>query len=324
MKRSHIWVSLVFGVALFFVVLGHISWREAWLVLRHARLDYLAMYLGMTLVIRLLLSWRWQVILHAKGIKIPFWKNVAYRTAGFAVSFVSPGPRVGGEFITAGLASKGKRYSETLSTLIIDRAVELQTFATMFFLGVFSLALLGDIPDALKVLLVAASSLLLALVILFVLNITHGKPFFTRILTRFHRSAHFRRGVQRFEQTLVTFYKEDSKEFFWSHVVGAVAWLLSIVEYKYLLLLLGFDMPLYAIFIVYSFVGLAYILPVPMAIGTLEGGQAAAFRLLGLSPAAGVVLALITRLRDLLISVIGFMILLYYGITPTTAKEPVR
>jgi uncharacterized membrane protein YbhN (UPF0104 family) len=49
----------------------------------------------------------------------------------------------------------------------------------------------------------------------------------------------------------------------------------------------------------------AILLPLPAALGALEASQALAMRLLGQSPAAGVSLSVLIRVRDLLLGVIG-------------------
>jgi uncharacterized protein (TIRG00374 family) len=129
--------------------------------------------------------------------------------------------------------------------------------------------------------------------------------------------------LDNFERTLVVFYRAQPREFFTVHLLAAIAWMISLIEYYALIKALGFDAPMYGIFIVYSFIGLAYMLPVPLAIGTLETAQAAAFSIIGLPALGGVLLAFVTRLRDLSISALGFIILLYYGIVPRSIKETV-
>lgn len=329
MRRRYIWLSLVVGLVIFLFLLKEVSWREVLTLFQHANLIYLAIYFGTSCVVMLLLATRWQIILKAKNVKLPFWTAVNYRLAGFAASFVTPGPRVGGEAVTAALLTRHKagrkkiRFSQAFSTIVIDRAVEVQTFAILFFIGVLALAMLDDIPSGLRIIMIASSVLLLILMVLFVWNITQGKPFFTRILGKF-ASKKIKHELKHFEDTIVTFYKHDRTEFILAHVVAGIAWLISLIEFKYLLLFLSFDVPLYGVFIVYSFVGLAYAMPIPLALGSLEGGQAAAFSLIGLPSAGGFILALITRIRDMFFTIIGFMILAYYGIAPRTVQKTVR
>lgn len=330
MRRLYIWLLLALGAVLFGVLAKAINWTDASLILTHANLEYLLIYIVLSIIIRILLSLRWQVILRGKEISVPFYRNLAYRTTGFAISFITPGPRVGGDAMTAALLCRNKsngkkiKFSKAISTLVIDRAVELQTFAALFFIGVFLLSLHGDIPLAIRTFMILISGGLLVLFLYFAYSTRKGTIFLTRFLTLFSKKPGFKREIKHFEDTIISFYKDGKKDFLLSHAVSSIAWLLSIGEYKALLLMLGFNVPLYGVFIVYSFVGLAYTIPIPLALGSLEGLQAAAFSLIGLSPAGGVVLALVTRLRDIFFTIIGFMILMYYGIAPRPVSQTIR
>ena len=71
-------------------------------------------------------------------------------------------------------------------------------------------------------------------------------------------------------------------------------------EYKLALLLLGYNASFAAIFIFFSFVGLAYIIPVPAALGALEFGQSSASAMLGISKGVGLALSIVIRGRDMI------------------------
>ena len=67
------------------------------------------------------------------------------------------------------------------------------------------------------------------------------------------------------------------------------------------------------IFLIVTLVGIAYLLPIPMALGTLEAGQISAFAILSLSTAAAVGMSFIIRAKDMLIAFWGVGILSFYG-----------
>jgi glycosyltransferase 2 family protein len=327
MKRRYIWLSLLVGLVLFTLLLVKLPWDQAVNIVARGNPDHLVVYLVASLAIILLHAWRWQLILKAKDVHTSFLRALSYKFAGFAVSFVTPGPKVGGEAVSAGLVSrheKNVRFSKAISTIVIDKSTEIQAFAALFFIVVLVLAFFGELPTNVRVILLVLASLLLGAVAFYVFNVRKGRLFFVKLLRKFSTNKKMHQGIAHFEETLVSFYKEDRTFFIIAHVLSAVAWFISFVEYKYLLLFLGFDVPLYGVFIVYSFVGLAYAIPIPLALGTLEGSQATAFKILKLDPAAGVVLALITRLRDIVFAIIGFGILTYYGISPGPVQKPVR
>jgi glycosyltransferase 2 family protein len=334
MQRRLVWLSLGIGLLLFFVLLHSLNWREALdLVLLGGggSRKYLYLYLIVSIVIVLGHTLRWYVVLRSKGIEIPFLRALGYRYASYAVSFVTPGPKVGGEPVRASLLTrhrtkKGRRirFAEALSLGVADRATEVQAFAVMFFIGVLTLAALGELPLHLRFLLIALSTVFLLLIVYFVLNTMFGKPILLQLVKKLPLKAKMRRELAHFETSVVSFYRKEPGAFVLAHIIAAFAWLLALLEYKYLLLFLGLDVPLWAVFIIYSSVGLAYMVPVPLALGVLEGVQAATFTLLGLTPGAGILLALITRSRDVLFTIIGFMALIYYGISAKHLQKTVR
>jgi hypothetical protein len=85
--------------------------------------------------------------------------------------------------------------------------------------------------------------------------------------------------------------------------------------------MLNIHVPISIVFIVFSVVGIAFLVPVPMGLGSLEVFQASLFSILGLGSAAGVGLAMITRARDLLWVLVGVIFSLYIGAFKRVVRE---
>jgi hypothetical protein len=127
--------------------------------------------------------------------------------------------------------------------------------------------------------------------------------------------------IEEFEKPIIKFYNQQKKAFFVALGFSVLSLCLSIVEYKLLTLMLGFHVPLSIVFIIFSVVGIAFLIPVPMGLGSLEVLQASLFSILGLGSAAGVGLAMITRARDLLWVLVGVILSLYIGAFNRVVKE---
>jgi uncharacterized membrane protein YbhN (UPF0104 family) len=94
------------------------------------------------------------------------------------------------------------------------------------------------------------------------------------------------------------------------------------VEYKVATTLLGLNLGFVALFFVITFIGLAVLFPVPMAVGVLEAGQVSAFSILGIAGSAGVALAFLVRMKDFTIGIIGLILLTMFGFNiKTTIKR---
>jgi uncharacterized protein (TIRG00374 family) len=295
------------------------DWEHALSILRNAQPLYLALYLLATAIIVMLLALRWHIITHASNISVKYPTQLSYQLARFAVSFVTPGPRVGGDAVAAGLLTRHKngknkaRFSDALSTLALDRAVEVQTFSVLFFFGVLYFSVTGSLPVGVQVPLILISVAYLALAGLVAAGFARGKFFLTGLVKRFAKQRKTVLAAENFERSVMRFYRAQPRAFLLATGVSAVAWLVSLVEYTAALRLLGFSMPLWGVFIVFSFVGFAYLVPIPLALGSLETAQATAFSLVGLPSVGGLLLAFLIRARDGTLALIGFLILASNG-----------
>jgi uncharacterized protein (TIRG00374 family) len=320
MRPALVWLSLAAGLLLFIPFAVTADWSHAAQLLREANPEYLLLYLAATTVIICLLALRWHVVTRASGIDVPYRKQLTYHIARFAVSFVTPGPRVGGDAVAAGLLTRHTikrrkaRFSEAFSTLALDRAVEVQTFAVLFFMGVLYFTLTGSLPVALRIPVAVFSAAVLGIAVLIAVGLARKKLLVTALAKRFAKKRKTIRAIESFEQITQRFYRTKPKSFLTAVGVSALAWLLSLVEYTAVLRLLGFDPALWMTFLIFSFVGFAYIIPIPLALGTLESAQSAAFALVGLAPVGGILLAFLIRIRDGTIALLGFIILATNGL----------
>ncbi len=119
----------------------------------------------------------------------------------------------------------------------------------------------------------------------------------------------FEETLIRIEEDIARFYSEKKKAFFNSMVAMAILWMLMYFEYHSALLIMGEAVSVTSIFLFLTGVGIAYMMPVPAALGVLELSQISATAILGVSSAVGVALSFLIRARDLLITVLGMTLL---------------
>ncbi len=268
-----------------------------------------------------ILTWRWQIILKSQGVHhISFWKLNNYRLVGQGVSFLTPSGKLGGEPVRAGLTSSRENISfeKSLSSVLIDRTIDISSALAFFSIGVMILLLSFVIPAAIATILVVVCIIALILIITFNYRMLKGKPFFHYLfrflgLSRIKKLEKFEEKLVDVEALIIKFYYEDKKYFFYALGISMLSWILMFVEYKIAALMVGHNLTPLQIFLVFSFIGIAYMVPVPMGIGSLEASQITAFSLLGISSAAGLALSFLVRLKDLFIAIIGVALLGLYG-----------
>jgi uncharacterized membrane protein YbhN (UPF0104 family) len=97
-------------------------------------------------------------------------------------------------------------------------------------------------------------------------------------------------------------------------ILSVLNWLSMFLEYKFAIMIFGIsNVSFPAIFLIITMMGVAYLFPIPLALGVLEAGQMSTFNALDLNPAAGLGLSMVIRFRDLGWTVLSFIILGVYG-----------
>lgn len=310
--------SVLLGIVIIAIILFKYPFGEVISTFTNFTPVLVLAYLVVSGLIMLTLSFRWKVILDTLGHKVPFHKLVGYRIIGYGISYITPSAKVGGEPVRAALLKRqGLSFREGLSSIMIDKIIELSFSALFFICGVVFLVLDYALPSRLFFLLIILSGLFLYLVWWFYSRIMRGETVFTKAFRffRLHKLgflAKYQAIILNFEKPIIRFYKSQRKEFFITAGISLFSLVLSLVEYKLVLLMLGIKAPLGVVFLVFSLAGFAFLVPLPMALGSFEAFQVSLFSIIKLGPAAaGVGVAMITRSRDLL-WVLGALVLAFY------------
>lgn len=309
------------GVLFIWFLFTKIPYSEVLLTLSKATFQIILLYVLAQLLMQLILTYRWKVILETQGIKHNFWKLNNYRIAGNSVGFLTPSASLGGEPVRAGLLSKNAKipFEKALSSVVIDKTIELSSSAIFFVIGTIILLLTFVVTPKLELILGIISMIFLVLVVSLNYRMFIGKNSFHPLikflgLLKIKRIKQLEDKILDFEALVLKFFKKDKKHFFYVIGFSLLAWTVMFVEYSLLGRIVGQNFELIQIFLIFSFVGAAYVLPVPMGLGALEGGQVSLFSIIQISTAAGLALALIVRLKDMILSAIGLIIIGYYGL----------
>ncbi|MBN1274836.1 flippase-like domain-containing protein [Candidatus Woesearchaeota archaeon] len=312
-KRLALTLSLIIGLAAAIITFEKVGLQEAFNTMAGATLRLVGAYAAITLLIMLALVWRWRVIIKAQhGATPSFWELCRYYFIGYAVSYVTPGAKMGGEVFRAGLLSRHCSLQKASSTVFIDKTIELTASGTFFIIGAAVLLLAHITPEGATGMMIITSIILLVLIGLFYAQMFSGKDLNTKLfkLLRLHRTKQGKQWVkhiQEYDEHITRFYKQDRKKFFAAVLISLLSWALMFVEYGIVLAILGHPATsILELFLIITFIGAAYLIPIPMALGTLEAGQAGIFKMIGLGASTGIGVALITRLKDIILSLAGF------------------
>ena len=318
-KRVNLIISLTIGLAIFSIFLWKTGPESINLILKNMNFKYFLAYLFFTTVTLFPITLRWRVILKAYKKEIPFLTLFKQTIAGFAVSYVTPSVRLGGEPLRAYMLKKecNVNLKTGATTIILDKFVEL-TGSIIF--GIAGLALLTAIPGVpffTKIFL--AFLLILTLFGLFILyyRTLKNKESFSYLfkLLRFYKIKKIKNFVyvlREIELKMAKFFQNHKKEFIASFFYYFLYGFLIILEFKFLLLSFGIRATITEIILSLTVLGIVNFIPVPAALGFLEAGQSGLFFLLKKQGSIGFALSLIIRLRNLLFVAIGFSLISYF------------
>jgi hypothetical protein len=240
------------------------------------------------------------------------------RQAGQLISFVTPGPQFGGEPLQ--VYWLWQRYSvpgpAAILAVGLDRYYELSINFTVLLLAV--LVLLTSVSVAFVnwyILAIILVSLIAAMVL--GIGLLLRKPdririWAGRLTSRWQnhpRLSRLKTHWWQLNESLQQVVTRKRAALGIALMLSVLAWAAMIVEFW--LLLTFIDVPLNATTFIFLFtvVRLAFLLPLPGGLGSVEAGLFWAFQVLALPLAAAAALILMMRLRDLVILLTGALVL---------------
>ena len=290
---------------------------EIWSSLQQLRLWQILALAAINLVIILLFTCRWWLVLRSMGYRLPFLSLVGYRLAGFGVSYFTPGPQFGGEPLQVRLIRD--RHNMPLSTAVgsvsLDKLLELLVNFSFIFVGVMVVLRSRVFRDNLPLPLLFFSIILFSLPAAYLFVIWSGRRPFTWLasllpsrLDGYPLSNKVKYIVSTSEDQMVNFCRQKPRSLFWIMVLSLFTWLIVIIESWSTLYFLGYHLDVLQIISLLTAARIAFMLPSPGGMGTLEASQVLMMQALGLDPALAISASLLIRGRDLLLSSLGLWI----------------
>ena len=288
------------GLALFAVVLSKIGWDAALHELRRVWI-VVPILVGLS-AIRLLLQTRsWELALREEGVQTNFGELMGIRLASQSVGYLSVlGPAV----------------SEPMKIKLLGNNWKTSTTATLVDSGVywFSSAVIGIVGCIAAAIALAHGRYgvtLFVIAALFVLSaglLFRQKPILSSLveLSKGRGPQWLERGAELEAQ--IRMFRERHPEALRAMMrLDLVCQILLVAEAVIVISVAKLPVHLFAILGIEAAVRVAKMTSgwIPARIGADEGGAAAAFASFGLSPAAGLMLALARRSRDFLWCVLG-------------------
>ncbi|MEX0964014.1 MAG: lysylphosphatidylglycerol synthase transmembrane domain-containing protein [Pseudohongiellaceae bacterium] len=274
------------------------------------RLSQWLIWIALNLLVIALLTGRWLVLTRAMALTCRFWQLLCVRQAGQMISFVTPGPQFGGEPLQ--VYWLWRRYGvpghAAFLAVGLDRFYELWVNFAVLLLAV--LALLASRSMAfIDWQLIALTLLGLILLMGFFGWLVLRKPlqireWIDRLSRRWQHHQRLRdldTHVALLHQALQQLIRSQRPALTVALGLSLLGWAGMIAEFWLLLSFVDVPLDLATFVFLFTVLRLAFLLPLPGGIGSVEAGLFWAFQALALPLPAAAGLIVLMRLRDVVI-----------------------
>ena len=312
-------LSLLLGLLILTYVISNAGWND---IIRAFELLSFYKYLflfGFYFLIYLITLARWGIILNSIGRHVPFAKLLSIRLSEWAVGYITPFSRLGGELVMAYLFKKecNLRYRKGLSVIVVNKIMDFASALIFAVIGIILFAVMYSrlLPKKISWTYILVILFFSLLIYLFYFKMSRKEGFFSMLIKPFGKifPDSIRKGTLIIEKELHDFLK-DKKRIIAAFSISIIINLLTLANLKILGLFLGMNLSLIQLLMIYAFIVFSYFIPIPGSLGSFEGSLALIFALLGYGAGIGVVFALIIRSFELILTGLGLLFVSYYGI----------
>jgi uncharacterized protein (TIRG00374 family) len=318
------------AVLLLWLAFRNVSWSELAATLRSASLRYLAMFALLDVAIIVVVCARWSVLLRGYGHPIPMRALMRYRLTMYAVSYISPGPQLGGEVLQVyyPIQRHGVPTSVSLAVAAVDKALEYLGNFTFVMVGV-TFALLRERLFGLgNLLAVSVASLFMLVPVVLLVAVARGRHPVSGFVEALYRavpkrwrgrvaegtpdggvskSERLRRTVRSSEDLTAWLFRNRPATLALAVALEGLAWVLIYAQFWVAMTAVHLDPTFGQVTAALMLVFASFVVPVPGAVGAMEAGLVFALTAFGYTPAQALSVAIIMRIRDLVNVTIGLL-----------------
>ena len=273
-------------------------------------------WLLINLCIIFVFVWRWLVLTKGLGLKLHFLDLLLLRQAGQTISFITPGPQFGGEPLQIFILLK--RYlispSDSVFAVAADRFFELWVNFAVLLIGIIILlSTESGLADWFSIALII--SLLLVLLSFFAWLLIKQQNKVSASINKFSQKwlSNSRLSNVNFHLTMenesLNKLLTNRTALSYGLILSLAGWLLTFLELYLVLSFFDIYLSINQFVLLLVAMRLAFLLPLPGGIGTLEAAVFWSFSALSLPIGFAAALLSLIRFRDVLMLISGFICL---------------
>ncbi len=296
-------LSAVAGLAIIAGLIAHFGLTDLAATVARANVAMLLLYVGVSVTVLLLYSFRWQRIAATFGPVPSIRRFLTVRVIADGVSSLIPPGRVAGDSLRIGmLHADGSPGAMAGASVVLDRFCEAMgnMVVAVTYMGIIALNSTGSAArlEATALTMSLLLVFLLAIVVLLYLGIAPmSRPvaMLTRLIPRLRPLL---QALIRVEQHLHDTLRDRPAIFLQGVGLSLLIEMAIACQYALLLHAFGIDVSLPQLGMVILGSGLARAAPSPAALGALEASQVALLGAIGVAPQVGFVVGGVLRLHE--------------------------
>lgn len=302
-------------IVLLYFALRNAPIGDIWAAVSRLTLLQIATLMIVNITIYMFISLRWWIIVRTMDSSISYIPLVLVRVAVFGISYFTLGPQVGGEPLQVLYLQRnyGMTYTRATSTVILDKLLE---FLANFFLLVIGLTaiveagILSTNGSSPFVSLIPMAAILLWPFVHIALMIRGVYPVSAGLRAAFPRSTHKKwiRFIIVSERLAGMFCQRNPRALWAAAAASLAAGAGMVSEYILITSFLGVDLQLWQTVAAWTTSWLAFLVPLPGGLGSLEASQVFTLGAFGIAASLAIGVTLLIRARDLLIGGLGLLL----------------
>src|SRR5574344_1099522 len=324
MKKKYQNIFFIFGFVVLLIMITQLDFQQVWNGLRHAGYWFIAV-VALWLFLYLFNTSAWYIIINSQEAK-PEHKRISFgwlykiTVSGFALNYATPGGLMGGEPYRIMTLAPKIGTERASSSVILYAMTHIFSHLWFWFLSIFLYILTQNLTVLMGLLLSLIGAFCLLGIWFFMsgyrkglakrmMNIMRHLPFMKKWAQNFVESH--KEQLDTIDQQIASLHKQNPKIFVSAVLLELACRVCSAWELYFVLLVLLPDVNYLQCILILAFTSLFanLLFFIPLQLGGREGGFLMATTGLGISASAGIFVALIVRLRELIWTGIGLLLI---------------
>ena len=320
MKKKYQNIFFIFGIAVLVVMVTQLDFQQVWQGLRHAGYWFVAV-LVLWIFLYIFNTSAWYLIINAGGkSKVNFWWLYKVTISGFALNSATPGGLMGGEpYRIMELAPKiGTERAS--SSVILYAMTHIFSHFWFWFISIFLYVATQPMSVFMASFLLAAAAFCMLGLWFFIIGYRKGLA--NRVMNLLRHMPLVKKWAQPFvekhreqldtiDTQIAALHKQSPKTFVMAVVLEVACRILSALEVYFILLVVNPGISYVQCILIIAFTTLFanMLFFMPLQLVGREGGFLMSATRLGATASGGILVALIVRLRELVWTGIGLLLI---------------